>query len=145
MFSLIRPQVRGLLTRPSLSIARTFTQLKSESSLRTEKLLPLIPTDTLSKLFQIQLNLNSGKIMATDPLLDIPEIANFHSITQTETKGRKTMNDPLGELTAMIDELDADIMHADSVLRKRKLKMKKHKLRKRRKAQRALRRKLKKD
>lgn len=34
---------------------------------------------------------------------------------------------------------------ADSVLRKRRLKMKKHKLRKRRKAQRALRRKLKKD
>jgi hypothetical protein len=36
-------------------------------------------------------------------------------------------------------------IRADSVLRKRRLKMKKHKLRKRRKAQRALRKKLKKD
>jgi hypothetical protein len=41
--------------------------------------------------------------------------------------------------------LTPEQMRADSVLRKRRLKMKKHKLRKRRKAQRALRRKLKKD
>lgn len=45
-----------------------------------------------------------------------------------------------------LEELqDAPEMRADSVLRKRRLKMKKHKLRKRRKAQRALRKKLKKD
>ncbi|CAL1203438.1 unnamed protein product [Candida parapsilosis] len=35
-----------------------------------------------------------------------------------------------------------NIMHADSVLRKRRLKMKKHKYKKRRKAQRALRKRL---
>lgn len=40
---------------------------------------------------------------------------------------------------------DKEEIQLDSVLRKRRLKMKKHKLRKRRKAQRALRRKLKKD
>lgn len=44
-----------------------------------------------------------------------------------------------------VEPLDIDEWHTDSVLRKRRLKMKKHKLRKRRKAQRALRRKLKKD
>lgn len=135
--------MRALLTKPSLSLTRTFTQLQTQSSLSNARLLPLLPTDTLSKLFQIQLNLNSGRIMVQDPLKEIPQIANLHTVT--EDRGTRTVGDPLCDLTAMIDGLESDIMYADSVLRKRKLKMKKHKLRKRRKAQRALRRKLKKD
>ncbi|KAH3674801.1 hypothetical protein WICMUC_003004 [Wickerhamomyces mucosus] len=143
MFSLIKPQMR-ILTNQSIGLrSRLFSQLSGQSSIKSSsKLLPIIPSDTLSKLFQLQLNLNSNSITPFDPLTKIPSIANFHNLN---SNNRRSMNDPLRELTAFVDDLENEGMLMDSVLRKRKLKMKKHKLRKRRKAQRALRRKLKKD
>lgn len=62
------------------------------------------------------------------------------SIIQKEYIIPTVQNDPLASLNDV--EVEDNTMHMDSVLRKRRLKMKKHKLRKRRRAQRSLKKRL---
>ncbi|CUM49925.1 uncharacterized protein AC631_00845 [Debaryomyces fabryi] len=62
------------------------------------------------------------------------------SIIQKEYINPTIQNDPLAPLSDI--EVEDNTMHMDSVLRKRRLKMKKHKLRKRRRAQRSLKKRL---
>jgi hypothetical protein len=62
------------------------------------------------------------------------------SIIQKEYMIPAIQNDPLASLNDI--EVEDNTMHMDSVLRKRRLKMKKHKLRKRRRAQRSLKKRL---
>lgn len=62
------------------------------------------------------------------------------SIIQKEYIITTVQNDQLASLNVV--EVEDNTMHMDSVLRKRRLKMKKHKLRKRRRAQRSLKKRL---
>lgn len=62
------------------------------------------------------------------------------SVIQKEYINPGISNDPLAPLGDM--EVEDYTIHMDSVLRKRRLKMKKHKLRKRRRAQRSLKKRL---
>lgn len=66
--------------------------------------------------------------------------ASPRSIIQKECIIPSVQNDPLASLNDI--EIEDNTMHMDSVLRKRRLKMKKHKLRKRRRAQRSLKKRL---
>lgn len=62
------------------------------------------------------------------------------TVSQTVFANRLIVNDPMAQLDEV--ETEDNTIYMDSVLRKRRLKMKKHKLRKRRRAQRSLKKRL---
>lgn len=102
-----------------------------------------IPT-VISPIRQLSLHSLSSLPSAQPSLLSkigsLRAPVGLSSIIQKEYMIPTIQNDPLASLNDV--EVEDNTMHMDSVLRKRRLKMKKHKLRKRRRAQRSLKKRL---